>query len=135
MTEDVVHEKLKQFSDVRTVFLTSIITALTFVVALFWNDAVRSAIESIIPRGEGPFYKFLAAIIVTILVVIVVYLILHSERVAQEKVLRKLKEQEKLIRKLKSMPVNKQKEFIKLLPVQQQKGLLKKKKGFFKNLF
>ena len=93
MADENLDVKLRQFADFRTVFLTSIISALALVVGLFWNEAVKSAIEKIVPQGEGPFYKFLAAIIVTIIVVVIVYLIMHSQKLAEERLqqIRELK--------------------------------------------
>ncbi len=65
--------------DVRTMMISSIVTALAFVVGLFWNDAIRSTIEQIIPKPESLFYKYAAAIAVTIVVVIVAYLLYRSQ--------------------------------------------------------
>lgn len=77
-------EKIQKLSDIRVLVLTSIVSALAFVVGLFWNEAIKAAIEQIVPQGEGLFYKFLAAIIVTIAVVFVIYLFVHSQRVAEK---------------------------------------------------
>ena len=72
-------------ADFRSIMYTAIITALAFVVGLFWRDAITAAIEEIIPKGEGLFYKFVAAVIVTIIVIIIVYLMLHARKVANER--------------------------------------------------
>jgi len=90
-------DKIKKMSDIRTLVMTSIISALALVVGLFWNEAIKAAIEQIVPQGEGLFYKFLAALIVTIVVVIVIYVIIHSQRLAE----KRLKELESMRLKLK----------------------------------
>lgn len=79
-------EKAKKLTDVKTIFMTSILTALAFVVGLFWNDAIRAAIEELVPQGTGIFYKFLAAVIVTVVVVIVTYLLIRSQRIAEKRI-------------------------------------------------
>ncbi|MBS3050871.1 MAG: hypothetical protein J4400_01865 [Candidatus Aenigmarchaeota archaeon] len=78
-------EKVEKLSNVRMLFMTSIVSALALVVGLFWNEAIKAAIEQIVPAGEGLSYKFLAAITVTIAVVIIIYVLIHSQRIAEEK--------------------------------------------------
>ncbi len=80
-----LEEKTKELMSVRRIVLTSLISAFGFVLALFWNDAVRSAIEQIVPQGDTLAAKFAAAIIVTIIVVIIIYLLVHSQRIAEKK--------------------------------------------------
>jgi len=94
---DAFEEKAKQYMSVRAVILTSIISALAFVLALFWNDAVKSAIEQIIPSGDTLTAKFAAAIIVTIIVVIVIYILLNSQKIAEKQIaeLAKMKKKQK----------------------------------------
>ena len=75
-------EKVEKLTNVRMLFLTSIVSALALVVGLFWNEAIKAAIEQLIPAGEGLSYKFIAAIIVTIIVVIVIYILIHSQKIA-----------------------------------------------------
>ena len=84
MAEEV-EDKLKKLSDLRTLILTSIVSALALVVGLFWNDAIKSAIEQLLPQGEGLFYKFLAAIIVTIIVVILIFILIRWYSFAEKK--------------------------------------------------
>jgi len=75
-------EKVEKLTNVRMLFMTSIVSALALVVGLFWNEAIKAAIEQLIPAGEGLSYKFIAAIIVTIIVVIVIYILIHSQKIA-----------------------------------------------------
>ena len=85
---DAVEEKAKQYANVRALALTSIISALGFVLALFWNDAVRSAIEQILPKSDTVAAKFAAAAIVTVVVVVAIYVILKSQKIAEKNMLR-----------------------------------------------
>lgn len=91
---DEVEEKIKKMSDLRTLVMTSIVSAMALVVGLFWNDAIKAAIDQIVPQGEGLSYKFLAAIIVTIIVVVIIYILMHSQRIAEER-LAELKKRRK----------------------------------------
>ncbi len=74
----------KQLMDLRTLMLTSITSALALVVGLFWNDAIKSAIEKLVPQSQDVAAKFASAVIVTIIVVAVVYLLFHSQRIAEQ---------------------------------------------------
>ncbi|MDP3962324.1 MAG: DUF5654 family protein [bacterium] len=58
---------------VREKMLASITAAFGLIVGLAWNDAVRGAIESFFPPGEGILLKFVYAIIVTIIVAAFIY--------------------------------------------------------------
>jgi uncharacterized membrane protein (DUF106 family) len=88
---DDVEKKIREMTDFRKLFMSSIVSALALVVGLFWNDAIRSAIEEILPQGEGLFYKFVAAVMVTVIVVLIIYFFAHSQKVA-EKRMKELKE-------------------------------------------
>jgi len=83
MTENA-EEKTRQLMNFRALLLTSITSALALVVGLFWNDAIKSAIEQFVPQGQDIAAKFASAIIVTIIVVIVVYLLFRAQRIATE---------------------------------------------------
>lgn len=54
-----------------------IVSAFGFVAALFWRDAITEFIDKIVPAGEGLTYKFLVAIIVTILAVVTIYILVR----------------------------------------------------------
>lgn len=56
-------------------------TALTIVAGMAWNDAVKSAIETYVKKDEGTFGKFLYAIIITVLGIIIIYMMktLHTK--------------------------------------------------------
>ncbi|MCX6815546.1 MAG: DUF5654 family protein [Candidatus Aenigmarchaeota archaeon] len=87
-----IDEKMQEMSSFRTLFMSSIVTALALVVGLFWNDAIKTTIDQIVPQGDSLFYKYLAAIIVTLVVAILVYIVMQGHKAA-EKRLKKLKEQ------------------------------------------
>ena len=72
--------------DFKNIMLTAIVTAMAFVVGLFWRDAITAAIEQIVPSGEGLFYKFAAAIIVTVVVVIAVYILMRGQKLAEKRI-------------------------------------------------
>lgn len=76
-------------ASIESIIKTSIITAFTITVALIWKDVITEIIELIIPSGSELFYKFIAAIIATLLVIIVIYIILETEYGAK-KILKKL---------------------------------------------
>ncbi len=82
---DNVEDKIKQLSDIRYLFLYSIVSALALVVGLFWNDAIKSTIEQIVPQGDSLFYKYLAAIFVSVIVVVFVYIIMRAQRLAEKR--------------------------------------------------
>ena len=52
-----------------------IISAFGFVAALFWKDAITDLIDSFVPTGEGMTYKFVAAVLVTILAVVAIFVL------------------------------------------------------------
>jgi hypothetical protein len=68
---------------------TSIITAFTIAAALIWKDVIDGVIRLIFPADQLLF-KFIAAILATILVVIAIYIVLMAQS-ETEIVLRKFK--------------------------------------------
>ena len=93
-----VDKKIKEMTDFRKLFLSSIVSALALVVGLFWNDAIKDAIDDILPQGEGLFYKFVAAIFVTVLVVVIIYFFAHSQKVAEKRLSELREKREKRFR-------------------------------------
>ena len=59
----------------RGVIATAIISSFGFVIALFWRDAISETISQLIPEGEGLFYSYLVAAVVTVVGVLVIYLV------------------------------------------------------------
>ena len=66
---------------------TSIVAAFTIAAALIWKDVITDIINIIIPPSNRVFYKFIAAIIATLIIIIAIYLILRTESEA-EKIVR-----------------------------------------------
>jgi len=75
--------------DFEGLVITSIITALSFTVGLFWRDAITATINEVIPASEGLLWKYIIAIGVTVLVVVVAYLLLRWQEIQITKVLHK----------------------------------------------
>ena len=73
---------------------TSIITAFSIAAALIWKDVIIDFINVIVPPSEQLFYKFLAAVIATLIVIIAIYSILRAESKA-ERILRLIRKRNK----------------------------------------
>ena len=69
---------------------TSIVTAFTITAALIWVDVISQAIRLFVPPSSQLMYKFVAAIIATIFVVIAIYTVQKTESEA-ELVFKRLK--------------------------------------------
>ncbi len=69
-----IDEKAKAL-DIKGVILTLVVSSFGFVMALFWRDAVKEAITKLVPEGEGLMYSFAAAIAVTIICVVAIYIV------------------------------------------------------------
>ncbi|MEX0932750.1 MAG: DUF5654 family protein [Candidatus Pacearchaeota archaeon] len=89
---------------------TSLVTALTIAAALVWKDVFTHTIEILFP-GEILFYQFIGAIIATVLVVLVIYVVLKTESRA-----------EILIRDLTHVDKKKRKKIIKEIKEAERKN-------------
>ena len=69
------HEVSKFTKAFRENFATLIISALGLVAALSWNDAIKSAIDTLFPSTSNIIYKFYVAIVVTLISVVITYFI------------------------------------------------------------
>jgi hypothetical protein len=74
---------MKQDISIGGIIKTSIVTAFTIAAALIWKDVITETINKIIPPGDRLVFKFIAAILVTILVVIAIFVILKTESSAE----------------------------------------------------
>lgn len=54
-----------------------IVSAFGFVTALTWNSAIQTLLETLIPVGEEIIFKFITAIIVTIVAVAAIMTVSH----------------------------------------------------------
>lgn len=71
----------------------SIISALSFVVGLFWRDAIKKTIEEFVPKASGLFWSYVVAIIVTLIVVIIAFILIKlQEAKIHEIIINQLKE-------------------------------------------
>lgn len=59
---------------------TSIITAFTLAAALIWKDVIIALIELFVPPNQQLLYQFLAALAATFLAVMVIFLMLKTEK-------------------------------------------------------
>ena len=85
---------MKQEVTIGSIVKTSVVTAFTIAAALIWTNVITETINRIVSPGELLLYKFVAAIIATIFVVIAIYIILKTESRA-ESILKKLKKRGK----------------------------------------
>ncbi len=80
--------------DIRSAMAAMIISALGFVAALFWRDAIQAFINEFVPEGQGLAYSFMVAIIVTVIAVATIFIInkymTFSEKI-EDRVKSKLK--------------------------------------------
>jgi hypothetical protein len=108
--------------DIYGMITTAMITALTLVVGLFWNDAIKSAIDSLIPESQKIPAKFLAAIMLTVIVVLVIFLLIKSEEMSERHRKKLVSETNKFKRRIEQQRsmIEKQK---KLLRKKIKKGL------------
>ncbi len=92
---DQFEEKAKQFMSVRMLVLTTILSALGFVLALFWNDAIKSSIESLLPPAQTVTAKFMVAGMVTVIIIFIVYVIVQLNRITESHIIQELKKMQK----------------------------------------
>ena len=67
---------------IRNIAKTSVVYAFSLTAALIWKDVIIDAIDLFFP-SSAIYYEFLAAIIVTIFVVIAIYITLKTESEAE----------------------------------------------------
>ncbi len=75
---------------VSNIIQTSIVTAFTIAAALIWKDVMVEFIELVVPSGGALIYKFIAAILATVFVILAIYAVLQTESEA-DKVIKKMK--------------------------------------------
>jgi short subunit fatty acids transporter len=73
--------------DFRGLMITSIITALSFTVGLFWRDAITATIDEIIPDQNSIFFKFVVAVLITIFVGVIAYFLMKSQEIRIEQLI------------------------------------------------
>ncbi len=80
---------IKKFS-FRSITKTVVLTSFTIVTAFIWKDVIMEFIELLVPPGEELMFKFIAACIATVLIIILLFIIFETEYEA-ELVIRKIK--------------------------------------------
>lgn len=91
MNRASIKEKLKHQSnevrrEVKKQLLTYIVASLGLVAGLAWNEAIKALIEYFFPASQNTLLaKFLYAIGVTLLIVIVSYYLAHLIKIGEEK--------------------------------------------------
>ena len=68
---------------IRRAVETAIITAFTIATAFIWRDAIVGFIEAIVPPSEEVFYKFLTAVVSTILLAVATFFVLKADYEAE----------------------------------------------------
>ncbi len=81
---------------IRDAIITSLTTAFIIVAALIWKDVIIEFIALIFPANEL-MYKILTAIIATIFVAIMIYILIKAEEIKLEKVAKQVKKLEEEI--------------------------------------
>ena len=77
-------------TSVQSIIQTAIISAFTIATALIWKDVITGFIDVVLPHQSALLYKFIAAILATMMVVIAIMVILRTETEA-EVVIKKIK--------------------------------------------
>ncbi len=60
--------------------ITMILSALGFLVALQWRDAISATIDVLIPAGEGLTYTYMATGLVTIIAVVMAFVLIRIQQ-------------------------------------------------------
>ncbi len=84
--------------DIRGLMIASIISALSFVVGLFWRDAERKTIDEIVPKGSGLFWSYVTAITVTVIVVVISFILVRLQELEFKKLFALQKSKKKVKR-------------------------------------
>ena len=78
--------KLKKIEEtqkeIKEKMLTLILAGFGLVAALAWNDAIQTLFKVIFPKSEGVIGKFIYAVIITILVVVIT---LQLKKISEKK--------------------------------------------------
>ncbi len=72
----LISEGIKSFrKSMKENFITLIVSAVGFVAAFSWNDAIKKTVEAAFPPGSNLIYSYFAAIAVTMVSITVIFLI------------------------------------------------------------
>ena len=70
-------------TSIQSIIQTAIISAFTIAAALIWKDVITDFIDVVLPHQSALLYKFIAAILATMIVVIAIMVILRTETEAE----------------------------------------------------
>ncbi|MBL7160676.1 MAG: hypothetical protein ISS93_02370 [Candidatus Aenigmarchaeota archaeon] len=90
-------EKHAEEFNIKSLVITMILGAFGFLVALAWRDAIKDTIDLFVPSGEGLIYTYIAAILVTVIAVVVAFVLLKLQNIDlipdkyEEKVKKRIK--------------------------------------------
>jgi len=60
-------EEYAEEMEIKKIITSMMMSALAFIVAFQWRDVIKETIEVVLPPGEGLGYKWLAAVIFTLI--------------------------------------------------------------------
>ncbi|HDD45949.1 MAG TPA: hypothetical protein ENG42_00590 [Candidatus Aenigmarchaeota archaeon] len=66
--------------NIKGIIITMVLSALGFLVAFSWRDAIKETIELFLPKSEGLLWKYISAIIITAIAVITSYILIKLQR-------------------------------------------------------
>ena len=75
------------------VIISLIVSAFSFVAALFWRDAIQGLITEIVPEGQGLVYQFGTALLVTLIAVFAIYVVTRHLSRIDDKLKARLKKE------------------------------------------
>ena len=73
---------------IESIIKTSIVSAFTIAAALIWKDVIVDIINYIVPPQAQLLYKFIAAIIATLIAIMGIYILLKTEDEAKDIIMR-----------------------------------------------
>jgi hypothetical protein len=73
-------EKDAEEFDVKGIVITMVLSAVGFLTALTWRDAIKVTIEEFIPIGEGLAYSYYAAGLVTLFAIVITYILIKIRK-------------------------------------------------------
>jgi hypothetical protein len=77
------------------VVISLIVSAFSFVAALFWRDAIQGLIAEIVPEGQGLAYQFGTAVLVTLIAVVAIYVVTKHLSTVDDRLKSRLRKEKK----------------------------------------
>jgi len=77
-------KKEKGDFNIKTFFITSIVTAIGLVVGLFWKDVITAAIDRYISQSDTLLAQTVTAVLLTLAAAIIIYLLYKSQKIATQ---------------------------------------------------